>query len=315
MDNCIQSTRSNSVCFIVPYFGIFPSTFPYWLNCCRNNPTFHWIILTDDRKGYQYPGNVKVIYTNLENLRNRFERILGFRTALEKPYKLCDFKPLYGDLFSDELAGFSHWGYCDVDLLFGHLDRFFTDQSLEKYDKISVLGHISVLRNKKDVNVCYKKCNYEKILKNIKNRTFDEVRFYPNINRLLMQSGYSVLETIPYADIGYPFRFHLTSYQGGNRCIYLPYCPTIFRYINKSLIQVSFKNGEINEKEISYVHFQKRKISVEDKILSDFLLVPNRIIEDKKLNSGDMILYSTDNPVYTFTKRMEKIKRAIKNRI
>ena len=47
-----------------------PKNFPLWLLGCKCNPTVSWIILTDDKTIYDYPLNVKVIYTSYQNVVN-----------------------------------------------------------------------------------------------------------------------------------------------------------------------------------------------------------------------------------------------------
>lgn len=49
----------NKVCFVVPYFGKFPSYFDLFLKSCKYNEDFNWIIFTDDKEDYDYPNNVK----------------------------------------------------------------------------------------------------------------------------------------------------------------------------------------------------------------------------------------------------------------
>ena len=229
------NTQGGSSCpaIILPYFGQLPDNFPYWLQSCAANPGFTWILYTDDRRSFVYPANVLVHYCTLQDLRIRFERKLGFDTALNHAYKLCDFKPLYGWLFQEELKGFTHWGCCDVDLLFGRLDKFLTPKLLSSNAKINVLGHLSIYQNRTEVNEAFRDCDYRSILRDRRNRIFDEVRFEPNINRLLSARGLSVCATIPYADIiAEHYAFRLSEYRGGRRIVYLPRCPIVFSWRN-----------------------------------------------------------------------------------
>ncbi|CAE7236264.1 SLC8A2 [Symbiodinium pilosum] len=57
--------------------------------------------------------------------------------AEDNPAKGNDLKPLYGALFQDELVPFSHWGWTDLDMVWGRLDEFLTPQLLAEYDVIS----------------------------------------------------------------------------------------------------------------------------------------------------------------------------------
>ena len=58
-----------------------------------------------------------------------------FAITLHTPYKLCDYKPAYGEIFAPELSGYDFWGYGDMDLVFGDLRAYFTEDKLRKYDK------------------------------------------------------------------------------------------------------------------------------------------------------------------------------------
>ena len=60
-----------------------------------------------------------------------------FSINLPSPYKLCDFKPAYGEIFNEFISSFDYWGYCDVDLIWGNIRKFLSNDLLDKeYDKI-----------------------------------------------------------------------------------------------------------------------------------------------------------------------------------
>ena len=59
-------------------------------------------------------------------MKERIQRIFDFPISLERPYKLCDYKPSYGEVFKDELAGYDFWGNCDIDLVWGNIKKNFT---------------------------------------------------------------------------------------------------------------------------------------------------------------------------------------------
>lgn len=75
-------------------------------------------------------------------------------------YKLCDFKPMYGVIFSDYLHQYDLGGMCDVDMIFGSLKTFLNDDILSKFDKIYQLGHLTLYRNNLEVNERYKLDGY-----------------------------------------------------------------------------------------------------------------------------------------------------------
>jgi hypothetical protein len=73
------------------------------------------------------PLNVAVQLCEFEDLAKRIRRHFEFEISLERPYKLCDFRPAFGEIFADELTGYDFWGHSDLDLDFGrirgHLSR------------------------------------------------------------------------------------------------------------------------------------------------------------------------------------------------
>ena len=48
-------------------------------------------------------------------------------------YKIVDYKPMYGSVFKEWIPEekYSHWGYCDLDMVYGKLSLFVTQEMLE----------------------------------------------------------------------------------------------------------------------------------------------------------------------------------------
>ena len=171
----------NSICYVVPYFGTLPKTsFRLWLKSCKANPTVNWIIFTDDKTEYDYPDNVKVYYTTLDEIRERFQSFYDFPIVLDRGWKLCDYKIAYGEIFEKELKGYDFWGNCDIDLMWGNIRKFYTDEILEKYDKIGYQAHSTLYKNTPEVNKRYRTVidgldNYKMAFSESEGHAFDEV--------------------------------------------------------------------------------------------------------------------------------------------
>ena len=90
------------ILFICPYFGNLPiAHMKLWLLSCELNPTIDWLILTDDHtQELSFPSNVKVIYTTLDEIKQQAQKLFDFPIYLDRPYKLCDYKPAYCYIFS-----------------------------------------------------------------------------------------------------------------------------------------------------------------------------------------------------------------------
>ena len=144
-----------TTCFIIPYFGPLPNTFPVWLRTCAENPEYDWLIVTDDHSTYEYPVNIHVQYTTFDAFVGRVQSHFDFPIALKYPYKICDFRAAFGEIFAEELREYRFWGHCDLDQYFGKINHFITEEILSSYDKILCLGHFTLFRNSPEINRMY----------------------------------------------------------------------------------------------------------------------------------------------------------------
>ena len=168
-----------SIAYIIPYFGKFPKYMKLWLMSAGCNPTVDFLIFTDDKTEYDYPENVKVTYMTFDDMKKKAQAIFDFEICLEKPYKLCDFKPSYGEIFADELKSYDFWGHCDVDLIWGNIRKFYTDEVLSEYERIGFNGHPNLYKNTPEVNARYRHIsskmeNYMQVYTTEKSYAFDE---------------------------------------------------------------------------------------------------------------------------------------------
>ena len=106
--------------------------FDKFLIGCKYNPTIDWLLFTDDHTQMDYPENVKVHYTTLDEMRERVHTALDREICIDTPRGLCNYKVMYGKIFEEELKPYDFWGFCDCDLVFGNLRKFFTDDIFEK---------------------------------------------------------------------------------------------------------------------------------------------------------------------------------------
>ena len=277
-------------CFIIPYFGKFNNYFPLFLKTCAYNSDFNWLVITDDETKYDYPENFRVVKMSFEKLKGLIQSKFDFPIALDKPYKLCDYKPAYGYIFEEYLADFKFWGHCDTDVLMGNLSIFFTDNIFDKYDKIGCLGHMVLYRNTFENNRVFMH-NYKgrSLFKDAFTtnsiKTFDEEYLYDNnINRIFLSENRPVLVR------DFSFNFHLSFYRFV-RVQYIGrytkeskhgYIAEIYRdavYLwNKGHIKRYLKNnGRLETEECAYMHLQKRSMKYSPSLLNyDIVkIIPN----------------------------------------
>ena len=153
----------HKICLITPYYG----PLPFWMDAfylsCSYNPSITWLLITDQPPPAKLPKNVKFIYYTLAELNGLFQRRLGFAVNISEsyPYKLCDFKPIFGHIFHDYLTECDYWGHYDLDVVWGDLERLLEQELLEDFDVFTsrvgkISGHLCLYRNTEDVNHLYK---------------------------------------------------------------------------------------------------------------------------------------------------------------
>ena len=144
------------ILFIIPYFGKLNNYFQLFLDSCKNNENYNWLIITNDRTKFSFPKNVEVIYDEFNNFQKKVQQKFDkIKISLESPYKLCDFKPTYGYVFEEYIKDYQYWGYCDIDLIFGSIDNCLKLDKLTQYDKIGILGHFTIFKNTKELREFY----------------------------------------------------------------------------------------------------------------------------------------------------------------
>lgn len=303
-----------SICICSVYIGNLPNTFDFWANSVRNNPTINFILFTDQKiDEIKLPYNLKVVNITFEEVKKRIQALFKFPISLKTPYKLCDYKPTYGNAFYDYFIGYDFWGYADLDLVFGNLRHFLTDDVLNKYDKIYHQAHLSLYRNCEKMNYLYltilphgKAYDYKFVYTTEHPCYFDEhcgierIMKYNNEKLYFWQMGLDngILADIP------PFSLKFK-----------------FKYNGKYLTNTYFvyNNGELNLYSdqymlpVVYAHFAKRKFEVMTNDVNHFKIVPNKYIN---MDSKVPVVSMEDDYVYSkrFMKqfKINKIKRAFR---
>ena len=167
-----------SAVLILPYFGKFPDIFPLFLKTAAKNPNINFLIISDSEENIDYPGNVIVLSQTFSEFRELMEKRLGQTIVLEKPYKLCDYKPVYGYVLSEQIKQYDYWGYCDCDLIWGDLYSFIEPLMEKGYDKIFASGHLTLYRNTQENNELFRTLDegelFSKISKDNQIYWFDE---------------------------------------------------------------------------------------------------------------------------------------------
>jgi hypothetical protein len=147
---------------IAAYYGRWPAWFPAFLHSCRSNPSMDWLIVTDIPAPPVEVPNVHFVRMGLPELESLASRKLGSEVRLARPYKVCDLRPAFGVVFEDLLEGYDFWGHCDLDIVWGDLGAFVSDDLLRACDVVSarkehVCGHFSLFRNREEINTLFRR--------------------------------------------------------------------------------------------------------------------------------------------------------------
>lgn len=281
----ILEKNKNRIAIIVPYFGKLPKYVRSWINSVKFNPEFDFLFFTDDKtiKNYNLPLNLKLNIIPFDQFSDLFKEKFDFKISLSEPYKLCDYRPTYGYVLNDYLKGYEYWGFCDIDLVFGNLSNYISNDVLADNDRVYNLGHLSIFKNNFKMNtlfmkkVSYKDClSYKYVFTHNFGFYFDETGVYkygygqgtvaqrlPDVRIYLDQQS---------ADVK-PEQYFMELFDTNEKIDY-------FEFDNGKVF--SIKNGE-RKKQYSYVHFQKRNLEVDNNLKENhFYIGPRNITSNKK---------------------------------
>lgn len=254
-----------------------------WLQSCSANPSIDFLLISDNAEALNLsmPENVRGVYMTWDDCVKRVKSRFDFEIALDNPYKLCDFKPAYGDIFRDYIEGYDFWGHLDsTDTVLGDLRKFLTEDILSAYDKVHSFGHLTLYRNTPENNRRYliePSCGttIRDLFVRPEVTGFDEMDHPWSINTIYKENGFSLIERIDSlsADL-FPSRWPFEIWEDQGEKV-----PRIFEWDHGKLFDVSVRNAKIQRREFGYIHFQKRKMSVEVTAGEEhFYIIPNRFI-------------------------------------
>lgn len=302
--------------FVTPYFGEFPTYIQLWLDSCGRNEDFTWLLITNcSTQNLNVPSNVIVKDSTLENVRRIFEKHLGGDICLSSPYKLCDFRPAFWMILDYYHIDYDFWGYCDMDLIFGRLSHFLTDELFEKYDRLYSFGHLSLMSSSPFSKHAFmfdgSKLKWDNIFFKEDNIGFDE---YHGVNKiwkkrdfLFYEKGTEMIDVDPQYD---EFSFtHLPSNKK-NQFFYVEDGKVLQGYFDK--------NDNLTTKEYVYIHFQKRQMPIVDDLsICNRFMISEKGFEclEKLPDSHSDVSNSTSFGFKVFNKKIRTTLRFYKNRL
>jgi len=167
--------------FTYGFFDRWPRWANLFLDSCRYNPTVDFFLLTScSPPRPRLPSNVKVVELDLPQFQALASERLGIAVNFAQPFKVIDFKPALGEIFESDVKDYDFWGYCDVDLVFGDIRTFLSDELLMEYDIVCtrvefITGHFTLFRNVEELRRLYARSrDYQKVFGSAEIFNFDE---------------------------------------------------------------------------------------------------------------------------------------------
>jgi hypothetical protein len=143
-----------SIVIIFPYFGKLPVQYGMWRASALYNPSVDFMFFTDaDVKPAE---NIIVHKMQFDDFKQIVQKAFNFQIALNRPYKLCEYKQSYGYILQDYINEYDFWGFGDLDLVYGDIRSFLTDDVLT-HKFLLGWGHLTLLRNDEDANTYFMK--------------------------------------------------------------------------------------------------------------------------------------------------------------
>lgn len=224
---------------------------------------------------------------------------------------------MYGFLFEDEIKNYDFWGHCDVDLIFGDIRHFITEEVLSNYDRILSRGHFSLYRNNDECNRFFLRSidntvginSFDVVLNSAKSFAFDE---WPGLSRIWkQQKSDRFYDEIIFDDI-HQLYGHFCSAQKIK--VETRVKNVIFEYKHGVLRRYYELDDGVRSEETLYVHFQKRNMSIDVSNADKYLMVPNRFIKHETITLELLRRYGKRKLIYfhAFTIRWNNLKKKIK---
>ena len=174
-----------SIALIMPYFGVWPKWAELFFDSCVKNKDIDFYFFTDcgTPESVEEKENIHFEEISFNDYCKIVSKKLGIDFHPTTPYKLCDLKPYYGFIHQEIIKKYDFWGFGDLDLVWGDIRHFYTDQLLEKFNVLSthsdrLSGHLTLIRNTPHYNtLAFNMPDWKDLLGSPKNHAVDEIYF------------------------------------------------------------------------------------------------------------------------------------------
>jgi hypothetical protein len=298
------------IALIVCYYGKFPEWIDIWLKSCEFNKEYDFFLVTDNNSLKEVPQNVKVIYQTMNDLKVKLSKAAGFEVVLRTPYKLCDYKPLYGKALEEYLVEYDFWGHCDLDLIWGRLSNFLTDDIFDKYDLIGMYGHLMIYRNTDYMNSIFKLdggvFGYKEVFLHADNFSFDEMS---GIDLIAQRNRISHYKRLKIANMSPNYkRFKISSMKSEKE---------YFIWEKGKVLRIYGIKGNLVE-EFAYIHFSGKKPTVQlsqESIKNANIYLSSKNITERKTCELNELELMEHNEYVSNKEDKKTLKKFKKNKI
>lgn len=171
----------NQIALIVVYFGQIPHFIRLFLKGCQYNSNVDfWFFTNWDWSSLEVMPNIKNIPFTLDQFNRLATQKCGVKIDIKRAYKLCDLKPAWPHIFEDYVDNYQYVGYCDIDLIFGSIGSFFTDQIRNSADLFTITtgylsGALTIFKNTEKMRRLYQRAKgWGYIFQDSRHFAFDE---------------------------------------------------------------------------------------------------------------------------------------------
>lgn len=163
----------------MPYFGHWPEWMELYLESCKKTSLIDWLFFTDCGKPKVLPPIVNICAISLDQFLQKVEKRLGINIRWNNAYKICDLRPAFGKIFESEIEGYQHFGWGDVDVIYGDMKLFLTEELLKNdcisFSKDHLSGHLCLWKNRSRVREWFEQLpDWKERIENLKYTHFDE---------------------------------------------------------------------------------------------------------------------------------------------
>ena len=268
------------VILFFPHFGKLPPQYKAWRASALCNPDIDFLFFTDC--DVEAAPNILVHKMGFADFVQIVQKKFDFPITLDRPYKICDFRPAFAYVMSEYIQGYDFWGWGDLDVVYGDIRHFITDNVLSRYKMVSGWGHLTLYHNDDDTNTYFMKPiegyqDYKDVFTQRESKYYDEYKYKGFGDKWRDSRPEDCWLEWPFDNVSKPKEsYHFNSMTRGWQQV-------IFEHVSNKLYMIRFNHGKIERKESMYAHFQHRgfmKDNVSD--YNHFLITPRAIINYPK---------------------------------